>query len=214
MGGASAKRSDQPRKRDAFAPEELQQLVEQAKSGDVTAFRALYDGYAPKIVNYVYRMTASRDDADDLTQETFVLAFRNLKSLKENSKFQSWLYRIAQNSVYQKHRNRTPPMESVDDRGEGGDMLDLPSPGKTPEGLVLSRELQQVVGRVIGELPEKCREVFILSAIHQHSYEAITEIVGRSLASVKSDIHRARVEVRDRIKKYLGDGYGMPNMPG
>ncbi|MBI3940117.1 MAG: sigma-70 family RNA polymerase sigma factor [Acidobacteria bacterium] len=163
-------------------------------------------------MNYIYRLTGSREDAEDVTQEAFILAYKNLRNLKENSKFQSWLYRIAQNNLYQKYRTSAPHMESLDAEDQTSGAVSLHSGGKTPEEAVLSEELRQIVQRVIGELPEKYRQVFILSAVHKYSYEAITEIVGRSLASVKSDIHRARVEVRDRVKKYLGDSYGMSDV--
>jgi len=207
-------RSSRPKKRDEFTPEQLQVLVEKAQNGNVAAFQELYGGYAKKILNYVYRMTGSREEAEDLTQDTFVLAFRNLKNLKENSKFQSWLYRIAQNNVYQKYRTRLPRTESIEGSDDESGVLDMPAADKTPEGEILSKELHGVVQKVIDELPEKYKEVFVLSAIHKYSYEAIAEIVGRSLASVKSDIHRARVEVRDRVKKYLGDNYGMSGVQG
>lgn len=207
-------RSSRQKKRDEFAPEQLQVLVSKAQNGDVAAFQELYGGYAKKILNYVYRMTGSREEAEDLTQDTFILAFRNLKSLKESSKFQSWLYRIAQNNVYQKYRTRLPHTESIESSNEEFGILETPAADKTPEGEILSKELHGVVQKVIDELPDKYKQVFVLSAIHKYSYEAIAEIVGRSLASVKSDIHRARVEVRDRVKKYLGDNYGMSGMQG
>jgi RNA polymerase sigma-70 factor, ECF subfamily len=211
---AVVSRSSRAKKRDEFTAEQLEVLVEKAKTGDLPSFQELYDGYAKKILNYVYRMTGSREEAEDLAQDTFILAYKNIKNLKENAKFQSWLYRIAQNNVYQKYRTRLPRMESI----EGGDdetgVMEMPSGEKTPEGVILSEELQGVIKRVIDELPEKYRQVFVLSAIQKQSYEAIAEIVGRSLASVKSDIHRARVEVRDRVKKYLGENYGMSGVHG
>lgn len=206
-------RSGRTKARDSFPAPQLAALVEKAKVGDLEAFQQLYGGYAKKILNYVYRMIGSREEAEDITQETFVLAYKHLGNLKENSKFQSWLYRIAQNNVYQRYRTSTPQIESLSESTENESQLDLPSPNKTPEETVLAQELQGVVQRVIDELPEKYRQVFVLSAVQNYSYEAITEIVGRSLASVKSDIHRARLEVRDRVKKYLGDGYGMPDVP-
>ncbi len=170
--------------------------------------------YGRKILNYIFRMTGSREDAEDLMQDTFILAFRNLASLKENRKFQSWLFRIAQNSVFQKYRGKNPQFESLDQEGPGesSEIKKLADEVKSPEQDVLSDELEQVIQRVIDSLPEKYRQVFVLSAIHKLSYQQISEIVGRSLASVKSDIHRARVEVRDKIKQYLGDNYGMSNL--
>lgn len=83
------------------AVDRLDQMVRQAKEGNAKAFQELYRSYGKKILNYVYRMTGSRDAAEDLTQDTFVLAYRNLKFLKENARFQNWLFRIAQNNIYQ-----------------------------------------------------------------------------------------------------------------
>lgn len=214
MENAVARRSTRSKKRDEFTPEKLEVLVNKAQSGDLAAFQELYDGYVKKILNYIYRMTGSREEAEDLTQDTFILAYKNLKSLKENAKFQSWLYRIAQNNVYQKYRTRLPRTESIEGADSESGVMQMTASDKTPEGTVLSQELESVVNRVINELPEKYRQVFVLSAVHQHSYEAIAELVGRSLAAVKSDIHRARVEVRDRVKKYLGENYGMSNVQG
>ncbi len=149
-------------------------------------------------------------------QDTFVLAFKNLDSLKVNAKFQSWLFRIAQNNVFQKYRGKAPQIESIDVHESIGEstsgVAELPTPTKGPEDRVLSAELEKIVQRAINELPEKYRQVFVLSAVQRLSYQEIAEIVGRSLASVKSDIHRARVEVRDKIKEYLGDNYGMSNL--
>ncbi|HXK62091.1 MAG TPA: sigma-70 family RNA polymerase sigma factor [Acidobacteriota bacterium] len=205
---ASSRRTD-PEKEAA----RLDSLVDAAKGGDIEAFSELYGLYGKKILNYIFRLTGSREEAEDLMQDTFVLAFRNLESLKENTKFQSWLFRIAQNSVFQKYRGKTPQIESIDihDSNESG-VSELPALSKGPEDRVLSEELERVVQKAINELPEKYRQVFVLSAIQRLSYQEISEIVGRSLASVKSDIHRARVEVRDKIKQYLGDNYGMSNL--
>lgn len=193
----------------------LGELVEKVKSGDVEAFRQLYDHFGTKIVNYIYRLTGSRAEAEDLAQDTFVLAFNKIQTLQENSKFQSWLFRIAQNNVYQRYRGKQPQVESLDVDDEGGQTFEarkLASSEKGPEEQILAEELHEVVRKVISELPPKYREVFILSAIQHLSYQEICEIVGRSLASVKSDIHRARVFVRDRVKEYLGENYGMSGM--
>jgi RNA polymerase sigma-70 factor, ECF subfamily len=197
-----------------IAGDELDAIVASAKEGDVPAFQKLYELFAKKILNYVFRMTGSREEAEDLMQDTFILAYRNLASLKENRKFQSWIFRIAQNNVYQKYRGKTLQFESIDQEpaNEHSEIKRLATSDKSPEKDILSNELQAVVQQVIEELPEKYRQVFVLSAIHKLSYQEISEIVGRSLASVKSDIHRARVEVRDKIKKYLGENYGMSNL--
>ena len=180
----------------------------------MAAFEEVYSIYGKEILSYIYRMTGSRADAEDLTQETFVSAFHKIGTLKENRKFQSWLYRIAQNKVYQRFRTRPPHHESIDaDEGlDASDIRRLATSVKNPESSVMSKELQEVIQGVINSLPEKYREVFVLSALHRLRYQEISEIVGRSLASVKSDIHRARLTVRDRVKAYLGENYGMSGL--
>ena len=196
------------------AADRLDQLVRQAKEGNAEAFQELYRAYGKKILNYVYRMTGSRDEAEDLMQDTFVLAYRNLKSLKENARFQSWLFRIAQNNIYQRYRNRPPETESVE-REETREFADREGPTeplRTPEQAFLSQELERIIQTAIDDLPDKYREVFVLSAIHKLSYREISEVMSRSLASVKSDIHRARVEVSEKIRGYLGDNYGVSNL--
>ena len=192
----------------------LDRLIGRVKGGEVTAFEEVYYIYGKKILSYIYRMTGSRADAEDLTQETFVSAFHKIETLKENRKFQTWLYRIAQNKVYQRFRTRPPHHESIDsDEGlAASDIRRLTTPMKNPESSIMSKELQEVIQGVINSLPVKYREVFVLSAVHKLRYQEISEIVGRSLASVKSDIHRARLRVRDKIKVYLGEDYGMSGL--
>lgn len=189
-------------------------MIEQARGGDVAAFEQIYQSFGQKILNYLYRMTGSREEAEDLAQDTFILAFRKLDTLKDPRKFQSWLFRIAQNNVYQKYRGKKPQVQSIDeeDYSELADLQRLASPQMGPESDVLSDELEQVISEAIAELPEKYRTVFVLSAVQRLSYQEISGIVDRSLASVKSDIHRARVSVRDKIKSYLGENYGMSKL--
>jgi len=205
-------------KKDAHTPsisgEELGDLVSRAKKGSVEAFQELYGLYSRKILNYTYRLTGSREEAEDLTQDTFVLAYKKLTSLKEDGKFQSWLFRIAQNNVYQKYRGTRPQFDSLDEieAPESSVAQKLITPHKSPEERLLSGELEQVIEEVINQLPDKHKKVFILSAIHKLSYQEISEIVDRSLASVKSDIHRARVGVREKIRQYLREDHGMSNL--
>lgn len=193
---------------------EIVELVRRSQKGDLDAFRQLYERFIQKILNYLYRMTGSKDEADDLAQDTFVLAYRKIGDLKNPERFQSWIFRIAQNNVYQLYRGKKVHVESIDqeESQELSDFQKLATPLKSPEDAVLTEELEQLITDVIQELPEKYRTVFILSAIEKLSYQEISNIVERSLASVKSDIHRARVIVRDRIKDYLRGDNGLPNL--
>jgi RNA polymerase sigma-70 factor (ECF subfamily) len=182
----------------------LGQWIRRAKKGDIASFQRIYDAFARKVLNFVYRMVASVEEAEDLTQETFVTVYQKLGSLKDNSKFEPWLFRIARNYVYQKYRSRPPATVSIDYRGpDGREVNVLVDDRKNPDESFQAGELRSVVHKVVLDLPEKYREVFVLSAIQRLSYQEISEIVGRSLASVKTDIHRARLQVREQVKDYL-----------
>jgi RNA polymerase sigma-70 factor, ECF subfamily len=189
----------------AYAPQ-LQEWIRKAKAGDVAAFQHIYELYARKVLNFVYRLVRSPEEAEELTQETFVTVYRKFGTLQDDTRFEPWLFRIARNLCYQRYRNRGPATVSVDEIGDDGRPLaEVADTRRTPEQSLRSVELEAVVERVIAELPEKYREVLVLAVVQQLEYQQIAEIVGRSLASVKTDIHRARLEVRRRVKEYLGE---------
>jgi RNA polymerase sigma-70 factor, ECF subfamily len=178
--------------------------IKRAKKGDIGAYQKVYDLFARRVLNFIYRMVNSADEAEDLTQETFITVYQKLGLLKDNSKFEPWLFRIARNFVYQKYRTRAPATLSVDALDDNGQpAAQLIDARKNPDEALQAKELENVVQDVINRLPEKYREVFVLSAIRRLSYQEIAEIVGRSLPSVKTDIHRARLEVRKQVKDYL-----------
>ncbi len=185
-------------------PEALLQWIREAKNGDVGSYQKIYDAFARKVLNFIYRMVNSVEEAEDLAQETFVTVYQKLDSLKDDTKFEPWLFRIARNFVYQRYRSRNPATVSVDALDdEGQPVTNLADVRKTPDESYQAKELEDVVQEVISDLPEKYREVFVLSAIQHLSYQEISDIVGRSLPSVKTDIHRARLEVRKKVKDYL-----------
>jgi RNA polymerase sigma-70 factor (ECF subfamily) len=185
-------------------PATLEELIRGAKNGDVGSYQKIYEFFARKVLNFIYRMVNSQEEAEDLTQETFVAVYQKLRSLKDNSKFEPWLFRIARNFVYQKYRTRSPSTVSVDALDENGRLvIQVADARKNPDDAFQSEELEGIVADVIADLPEKYREVFVLSALQGLSYQQIADIVGHSLPSVKTDIHRARLEVRDRVKNYL-----------
>ena len=182
----------------------LVKWIKKAKKGDLDSYQKIYDLFSRKVLNFIYRMVNSVEEAEDLTQETFVTVYQKLDTLKDNDKFEPWLFRIARNYVYQKYRSRPPATVSVDAvDDEGQEIIQLADERKNPDEEYQAGELRDVIENVVSDLPEKYREVFVLSALKRLRYEEIAEIVGRSLPSVKTDIHRARLEVRKRVKDYL-----------
>jgi RNA polymerase sigma-70 factor, ECF subfamily len=185
-------------------PATLKQWVGKAKKGDVASFQEIYVAYVHRVLNFIYRMVKSPEEAEDLTQETFVSVYRNLRALKDIAKFEPWIFRIARNFVYQRNRAHSPSTVSIDELDDDGlAVIQLVETGKNPDEAFQAGELEDSVEKAIAGLPEKYREVFVLSAMQHLNYQQIAEIVGRSLPSVKTDIHRARLEVRKRVKDYL-----------
>jgi len=174
-------------------------LVSKAKQGDVNAFHQLYNQFGRDIYNFVYRLTGSKEEAEDLTQETFVKAYMELKHLREDSRFKSWLFSIARNEVYQRARRHAFKTKSLEE-----EPVQIRSQEKNPEEAYLHGELSELVQSALDSLPLKLKTVLILAAVQNHSYQEIAEMVGRSMAAVKTDIHRARLRVRDYIKKHTG----------
>jgi RNA polymerase sigma-70 factor, ECF subfamily len=160
--------------------------------------------FTRKVLNFIYRMVNSVEEAEDLTQETFVAVYKKLGSLKDNDKFEPWLFRIARNFVYQRYRARPPASVPIDFLDEDGQpTTQLIDQRKNPDEAFQARELEDAVQREINNLPQQYREVFVLSAIQHMTYQEIAEITDRSLPSVKTNIHRARIEIRKRIKEYI-----------
>jgi RNA polymerase sigma-70 factor, ECF subfamily len=185
-------------------PALLESWIGQAQKGDIASYQRIYEAFSRRILNFIFRMVNSPEEAEDLMQETFVAVYQKLRTLKDRSKFEPWLYRIARNFVYQKYRARMPQSVSTDAMDEEGRLeTELVDERKNPDEAFQTQELENVISKVITNLPEKYREVFVLSALQNLSYQEIADIVGHSLPSVKTDIHRARMEVRRIVKEYL-----------
>jgi RNA polymerase sigma-70 factor, ECF subfamily len=185
-------------------PTVLKTWIQRAQKGDIGSYQNIYDSFARKVLNFVYRMVHSLEEAEDLTQETFVAVYQKIGTLQDSDKFEAWLFRIARNFIYQRHRKRAPAAVSIDAPSEDGRLMtELVDGRKNPDEEYQTQELEGVITAVIAALPEKYREVFVLSALQHLSYQQIAHIVGRSVPSVKTDIHRARLEVRDSVKKYM-----------
>jgi RNA polymerase sigma-70 factor, ECF subfamily len=182
----------------------LGDLIKKAKEGDLQAFQGLYDQFAKRLLNFSYKLLGNREEAEDVLQDTFTAVFRKLKSLKDEDRFEAWIFRIARNFIYLRYRTKTGEHVSLESDEElENEPRGLEAQGKSPEEAALADELKDVIGRVVRDLPDKYRDVFVLSAIMGFSYQDIADITDKTVPSVKTDIHRARLEVRDKIKHYL-----------
>lgn len=176
--------------------------IARARRGDAEGFRLLFERYSRPVISFVYDMVGDRALAEDLTQETFVRAYRYLKGLRDEEKFSTWLFSIAKNVARENLRSaeRRAGKVELDDES----VLELRDEGRSPAGELLDKELDGVVKRALGALDEDKRMVFTLKVFQQRSYEEIVEITGFSLPKVKTDLHRARAEMRRRVGPYMG----------
>ncbi len=180
-------------------------LVREAQGGDRAAIEEIYREFAPRIYNFLYRMLGSREEAEDVTQQTFVIVIRQLSSLRDAGQLESWIYKIARNEVYQKFRRKKVVREDSEPPG-GGNGANIVVEDRlhaNPERLLLIRELRGVLQTTLLDLPLKLREAFVLGVIQEMAYREVGRITGRSVLSVKTDIYRARRSLKKELSKYL-----------
>ncbi|PKO15182.1 RNA polymerase subunit sigma-24 [candidate division BRC1 bacterium HGW-BRC1-1] len=185
-------------------------LIEQCKEGDRFAFDELISLHQERVLNTAFRLMGNYDEALDLTQEVFLNCFRKISSFKGDSALSTWLYRITVNTAknrwkYQQSRgmNRTSSLDAPLDSDDEERVRQFPDSQPTPRKMAADRESMVVLGRQLDGLSEEYREVLVLRYIDEQSYEDIADHLGISLGTVKSRIHRARHELRDRMQDFL-----------
>ncbi|MFO7294684.1 MAG: sigma-70 family RNA polymerase sigma factor [Clostridia bacterium] len=180
-------------------------LVEKAQNGDVLAFEELVSFYAKKIYNYCYRMTNNREDAEDLAQEVFIKVYRNLKSFKRDSRFSTWIYRIAYNTCVDRYR-KSKKLDTVSlnyGKDEDAVEIQLVSDDPLPEEEVIKKERYRKLQACIASLKPEYKTALILRDIQNYSYAEIAEILQVPLGTVKSHISRARAALCDALREML-----------
>jgi RNA polymerase sigma-70 factor, ECF subfamily len=180
-------------------------LVTRVCAGDAEAFRLIFDRYSRPVISFIFDMVNDRALAEELTQETFVRAYRAMNTMRRETKLSTWLFGIARNVARESLRARSRANWHVDLADKS--VMDLRDDKPAPVEGVLSKELNDVIRRSLSALDEDKRLVFTLKVLHQCSYEEIAEITGFTLAKLKTDLHRARAEMRRRISAYAGVGY-------
>jgi RNA polymerase sigma-70 factor (ECF subfamily) len=179
-----------------------EELVARVRAGDEEAFRLIFDRYSRPVLGFIFDMVGDRALAEDLAQETFVRAFRGLQTLREETKLSTWLFGIARNCAREQLRTRRRDAGNVEIDAEPA--FELHDRARTPSGELLDKELSGVIQTALARLDEDKRTVFTLKVLQQRSYEEIAEITGFSVGKLKTDLHRARAEMRKRIGPYLG----------
>ena len=195
---------------DAIAREE-DTVLRAAKRGDLAAFEALCKQYASMVFHIARRMMRSKEDAEDVVQESFQSAFIHLKSFKGGSRFSTWLSRIAINAALMKLRKKRHLREvSRDEAAETEEpsfLLDVEDRNPDPEQLYAHKERQRILSEAVIELRPGLRKAIELRELGERSTEETAQIMGISVSAVKARVFHGRRILRERLKDHVGAGW-------
>ena len=186
------------------------QLVSEAKAGNFTAFDELVNRYEKKIYRLGMNITGNREDAEDVLQEAFLKAFEHLPDFREDSRFYTWIVRIAVNEALMKLRKRRSsrevPMEDTAD--DNGDVVvrEFADWKPNPEQQFAQAELEQILQGAVNSLPPSFRTVFYLRDVEGLSTEETAEVLDLTEGAVKARLFRARLRLREELSKIFKRG--------
>lgn len=184
-------------------------LVNAAKGGDAQAFEELVNRYESKILRLTRNITGNREDAEDAMQDAFLKSYSHLKTFQGDSRFYTWLVRIAANEALMRLRKRRPNQVSLDEPIAGEDDLiprELQDWGPGPEQRFAQTEMREILSSVIEQLEPDYRMVFVLRDIEELSTEDTASALSISVPAVKSRLLRARLKLRQKLDRYFRKG--------
>lgn len=172
-------------------------LAQASASGDMTAFETLYERHHRRVYSLCLRMIANATEAEDLAQEVFVQLFRKVGSFRGESAFTTWLHLLTVNHVLMHFRKRGVRLEKTTEEGEIGEVQDyLQAASERP------RFIDRIaLDKAISELPPGYRTVFVLHDVEGYEHEEVANLLGVSIGTSKSQLHKARMRLRDLLNK-------------
>ena len=187
--------------------EEEAALVERARLEDPRAFTELMRRYEAKIFRLAQHITQNREDAEDVLQETFLKAYEHLDQFQGNSKFYTWIVRIAVNQALMKLRkrksDRSVSLDEGIDTGEDTVVREIAAWEESPEERYSREELGEILDSAVQSLAPPYRTVFILRDIEELSTEETAEALELSIPAVKSRLLRARLQLREKLTRFF-----------
>ena len=197
----------------AVLPDDVE-LLRRARGGDFEAFSLLVDRLQRRVFAVAWRIVGGQHDAEDVTQQTFLSVMDHLGDFREESSVATWILRIATNHAFKVLRKRRGvPTVSIDSppSDEADSYAALPHPEfiarwrDGPEQLAQQREVRELIEVALAELPEKYRVIFVLRDVEGLSVKETAEALGLTEANVKVRLLRARLDLRERLTRALGD---------
>jgi RNA polymerase sigma-70 factor (ECF subfamily) len=175
--------------------------IERAKQGDAEAFQALYDRHKRRVYSLCLRMTANTAEAEDLAQEAFLQLYRKIATFRGESAFSTWLHRLSVNVVLMHLRKKSLPVVSLEETTQGGSEEDTPKKDFGADDVALAGSIDRLqLQRAVDSLPPGYRTIFVLHDIEGYEHNEIAGIVGCSIGNSKSQLHKARMKLRDLLK--------------
>jgi RNA polymerase sigma-70 factor (ECF subfamily) len=175
-------------------------LIERAKQGDAYAFQALYDKHKRRVYSLCLRMTSNTAEAEDLTQEAFLQLYRKIGTFRGESAFSTWLHRLSVNVVLMHLRKKSLPVVSLEETTQPGEE-DTPKKDFGAEDLALAGSIDRLqLQKAVADLPPGYRTIFVLHDVEGYEHNEIATIVGCSIGNSKSQLHKARMKLRDLLR--------------
>jgi len=189
------------------------EIVRRAQAGDFPAFEALVERFQTRVYGLAFRMLGEPHDAEDVTQQTFLSLVEHLRDFREESAVAAWVLRIAANHALKLLRKRRglPTVPLTDTSGTEEGYGDVPHPEfiapwqDDPADLAERHEIRELIDRALADLDEKYRAVFVLRDVEGFSIQETADLLGISEANVKVRLLRARLTLRERLTRVLGD---------
>jgi RNA polymerase sigma-70 factor (ECF subfamily) len=181
------------------------EAIARAKLGDAESFEALYAMHKRRVYSLCLRMTGNTAEAEDLTQEAFLQLFRKIATFRGESAFSTWLHRLAVNVVLMHLRRKGLPLvsleETLEPQQEDGPRRDIGAPDNVLAGSIDRVNLE----RAISSLPPGYRVIFLLHDVEGYEHNEIAGMMGCSIGNSKSQLHKARLKLRDLLKLSAGE---------
>jgi RNA polymerase sigma-70 factor, ECF subfamily len=186
-------------------------LVAEARAGNAESFATLINQYDRHIYRLALNITGNQEDAEDVLQDSFLKAYSNLGQFQGDSRFYTWLVRIAVNEALMKLRKRRgAAWVSLDEPAETDDRSLIPREiedwGENPEQSYARVELQDILNQAMEELEPQFRTVFLLRDVEEFSTKETAKMLNLSVPAVKSRLLRARLKLREQLNKYFRRG--------
>ena len=176
------------------------EAIDKAKQGDAEAFQALYDKHKRRVYSLCLRMTANTAEAEDLTQEAFLQLYRKIATFRGESAFSTWLHRLSVNVVLMHLRKKGLPVVSLEETTQSGEE-DTPKKDFGAEDVSLAGSIDRLqLQKAVDSLPPGYRSIFVLHDVEGYEHNEIATIVGCSIGNSKSQLHKARMKLRDLLK--------------